>query len=574
MAALGQYLTKRSNSQYYQLRRMVPAPIRSIIGKREFYRSLKVTERRAAEQLAFPLLATWEKEIADAYASLHILNDVHDDFADMTLGQIAIQTGYVDLSAFMKNKSVSFARKQAMPELNKRYKEQREIYLQDIVAEDYSRWEAITNRVLKSSDRFATCSIAERNEFTANVAKASIDALTEAIMRMEGNSHLFQPSFTNLAQLNAQKDVAANGESLLELFEKYAVQRLAERKKRCDSISQDRLVINQFADFVGQDRSVRSLTVSDVRNWRDMEAKLPKNYMKFNEFRGLKAKEIADRNLEGYKPRSNVTIQRHFSAVAGFLGWCVEQQYIERNPCSGLAWRIPKGQNSHPPFTVAQLNQILTSPLFTGFERSKREHVAGDERADDWRIWIPLVCLFTGARIGEIAQLHVDDIEVQHDIPLIQIRFDEAANKSTKSGKSRTVPIVSRLVRCGFLDFVDRQRTVSFVSGNKQLFPEIQPSARGQMSGIPSRFWRNYLSKIGIKSGNDGYGAHSFRHTMADELRLADYLNTEIEVALGHNQRTVTSGYGRLSEGTVSRLSKMFEAARFEGVCFEHLFVR
>ena len=60
MAALSQYLTKRSNSQFYQLRRMVPTPIRSIIGKREFYRSLRVTERRIAEQLAFPILSAWE----------------------------------------------------------------------------------------------------------------------------------------------------------------------------------------------------------------------------------------------------------------------------------------------------------------------------------------------------------------------------------------------------------------------------------------------------------------------------------------------------------------------------------
>lgn len=470
----------------------------------------------------------------------------------------------------MKEKTGNYARKRAMPELNRRYKEQRENYLQDIVAEDYTRWDVIASRALKISGRFATCSIAERKEFAANVARASMDALTEAIMRMEGNAHLFQPSFA----IKSPIKTAAKGESLAELFEKYAAQRLAERKKRNDSISQDRLVINQFAAYVGQDRSVSSLTVSDIRNWRDMEAKLPKNYVKLNEFRGLTAREISERNLEAYKPRSTVTIQRHFSAVAGFLGWCVEQQYIEKNPCSGLAWRIPKGQNSHPPFTVAQLNKILTSPLFTGFERSKREHVAGQERADDWRYWIPLVCLFTGARIGEITQLHVDDIETQHDIPLIQIRFDEASNKTTKSGKSRTVPVVSRLVRCGFLDFVERQRALSEATGNKQLFPEIEPSARGQMSGIPSRFWRNYLSKIGIKAGSDGYGAHSFRHTMADELRLADYLDTEIEVALGHNQRTVTAGYGRLSQGTASRLSRMFEAAKFEGVTFDHLYVR
>lgn len=84
MAALSQYLTKRSNSQFYQLRRMVPVAIRSIIGKREFYRSLRVTERRMAEQLAFPILSAWEEQIADAYASLQSSKDFSERYVDMT----------------------------------------------------------------------------------------------------------------------------------------------------------------------------------------------------------------------------------------------------------------------------------------------------------------------------------------------------------------------------------------------------------------------------------------------------------------------------------------------------------
>ncbi|MBM3596224.1 MAG: hypothetical protein FJX31_10755 [Alphaproteobacteria bacterium] len=93
------------------------------------------------------------------------------------------------------------------------------------------------------------------------------------------------------------------------------------------------------------------------------------------------------------------------------------------------------------------------------------------------------------------------------------------------------------------------------------------------MSAIPSRWWRKYLTKIGVKGRTaDGVGGHSFRHTLADRLRSeAELLDDEIEVVLGHNQKTVTGGYGQLSQGTVTKFKQYLEGVRFEGVDFSHL---
>ena len=71
------------------------------------------------------------------------------------------------------------------------------------------------------------------------------------------------------AGLKAQAEAAAPGESIIELFERYAAQRLAEGRKREDTINQDRKVVEQFAAFVGAGRSVRSIRPAEVRDWRD-----------------------------------------------------------------------------------------------------------------------------------------------------------------------------------------------------------------------------------------------------------------------------------------------------------------
>jgi hypothetical protein len=56
---------------------------------------------------------------------------------------------------------------------------------------------------------------------------------------------------------------------------------------------------------------------------------------------------------------------------------------------------------------------------------------------------------------------------------------------------------------------------------------------------------------------------------MADLLRYeAELLDDQIEVALGHNQKTTTGGYGRLKQGTVTMLQGYFQGVRFEGVDF------
>ena len=57
------------------------------------------------------------------------------------------------------------------------------------------------------------------------------------------------------------------------------------------------------------------------------------------------------------------------------------------------------------PYEVAALGRAWQAPVETD-----------NCRADDWRYWIPLVCLFTGARLGEIAQLRTEDVRRERGI--------------------------------------------------------------------------------------------------------------------------------------------------------------
>lgn len=377
--------------------------------------------------------------------------------------------------------------------------------------------------------------------------------------------------------LARRSTIAEPGERIMELFELWAEDRRREGRKRADTIVQDRKVIARFAEFVGADRSVDSITPVEVAEFRDALKKLPPKWMSKRELRDLSMREAAEKARQLDLPKMKLTnVNKYLSTISPLYGWLVEQPRWAglANPCRGLWAKGVKGQNRRPSFSSAALNAILQSPLFIGFESDGREHLPGVQRANDWRKWIPLLCMFTGARIGEVAQARVGDIRSQNGKWFFWIRHNLAEAMSTKSKLDRVVPMHSLLRRMGFLEFHEQRRRQSNDDGDAPLFPDLAPDSRGFIGGDPSEWWRDYLTAIGLKVGADGIGAHSFRHTITDRLRTeAELLDVEIAVCLGHDQKTTTGGYGSIPQGTARMLSGWIEAVTFEGVSFDHLLI-
>jgi integrase len=70
-------------------------------------------------------------------------------------------------------------------------------------------------------------------------------------------------------------------------------------------------------------------------------------------------------------------------------------------------------------------------------------------------------------------------------------------------------------------------------------------------------WWRKYLQRFGI-DGN----AYRFRHTFADALRTAGYMDNEIGPLLGHGSGTMTEKYGALPQVMVDRRAQMVADVR------------
>ncbi len=99
---------------------------------------------------------------------------------------------------------------------------------------------------------------------------------------------------------------------------------------------------------------------------------------------------------------------------------------------------------------MEQLRTLFAKPLFTSYAPPSDWGAGGDAA-----YWIPILGLYTGARIGELCQLAAADIEKTDGVDLIHIT-DQGEGQSVKTTAGRRlVPVHPELVRLGFLEYAD-----------------------------------------------------------------------------------------------------------------------
>ncbi len=358
--------------------------------------------------------------------------------------------------------------------------------------------------------------------------------------------------------------VAQPGETLAELHEKY----LAERQDiTAEWRLTNRAIIRLFVEHIGAGRAVSSITKRDVRAWKEALLQFPSR----GTMRGEKGsfQEIIARNKQEGRPTLSArTINKYLSALRQFAQWLETHEYIDANPVSDdMSLSEGDDQDKRDPFTVEQLQKLFTSPLFTGSKSddNRELHIAGRVEVRDHRFWLPLLALWTGARLGELAQLQISDVQRLQGVDCININTIGGKRVKRKASK-RIVPIHPQLKRLGFLEFIERKRA----DGADRLFPEIEPDALGRISSDYSKTFAKYARRVGVKT-DERLTFHSFRHSFADAMRLAGYPDSTIASIIGQANVTVTASYGSLTEFGPKERAMMVEKVRYGELDLSHL---
>jgi integrase len=233
-------------------------------------------------------------------------------------------------------------------------------------------------------------------------------------------------------------------------------------------------------------------------------------------------------------------INMHLASLTKLLNYAVRLDLIKTNEASRLNVKAPGGEKARRSFDLAALIGIFRSPVYSLGHRPKG---GGGEAS----YWLPLLALFTGARLEELCQLHPDDLMrvAYHDKGreasawVIRIT-DEGEGQGLKNvGSRRRIPLHPELERLGFVSLAQQAKA----EGRKRVFHNLAPSVDGKEGGNFSKWFGRYLrDRCMVKDKRMVF--HSFRHFFKEAMREVE-IPKEINDALtGHESGDVGDKYG------------------------------
>ena len=599
--ARGSYLFRREGTYYARID--VPTDLVPTLGKETLKKSLKTKDHREAKQLVLQVVSDWHRlfeatrsKLAlppsareharwDHYVQSLEVDDAERarrpseaDIAEETLrimrrveaGEIkgidplSLLDATLDLKVLQSAGELSqAARKAKLNELKRHLARGETVLVADVVDEFLAKNQFLIGR-----------STPEWISLARHLMRAEIEALERTLERDAGDfsgqprDPLIRPPIHPLSKVPQDASASETIGAALTVFRKENPRNVS--KSRMNEACRD---IGIFIQTVGPSFDMASITKKHVREWKMLLTKYPVRATEVVELRNLTIAEAVAANDQLKRPvLSDRTVNRYLSSLSAFFSWAVANGYMNDNPCLGMS--LPKERRSKTlPFTSAQLNELFASPLFSGAESDSEWPLIskpGAIKIRDYRFWVPLIMLFSGARPGEIGQLAVSDVREEDGHWIMHITTEGETHDQGKSvktaGSMRVVPIHKELIKLGFLKY----HAERLKGQDKQLFPGAKRNERGQMMSDFSREFGKYLTRIGMKSGR-GLSLYSFRHGAADALRRAGYLDNQFGFILGHAEGSMTGRYGIMTQGDVMQRVKLVNSISYDGLTLEHL---
>lgn len=242
--------------------------------------------------------------------------------------------------------------------------------------------------------------------------------------------------------------------------------------------------------------------------------------------RGHAAKYRAALVAQGLKGRS---IRNLLSPLVALLYLAVDSGKLPSNPWVGV--KVDTSDSTKRlPWRLEQLKAL----------------VAANNTRDDPGRWLLPLLLYTGCRLGEIAQLELADlkeIDGQFSIEIHDMVTEghEARSVKTTAGL-RVVPMAPQVLAMGLREHVEAMRA----SGERFLFPKFIQAGKKRPSELAGRYFLDLRKQAGI-APDPRFSAHSCRHNVRSVLAGAGVNETIIDKLIGHESGAVQARYTHAS---------------------------
>lgn len=332
--------------------------------------------------------------------------------------------------------------------------------------------------------------------------------------------------------------------SLFEQFENEHVQSWKPATYSENKASHSALL--EIFDYLGL-IDADAMTRADMLKVRDVLQKLPKN----------RKQRFKDDTLADLMSRSDkddcldvVTINnKYLVKMAAVFKWAMRNDLITKNLTEGLELKVPqrKASDARNAFSPEQVGQLLIAAKAYSQKTSGKPY----------HYYAAALAAITGARLNEVAQIQVKDIgTTESGTVYLHINEDDSTlpGKSIKNAHSdRCVPLVDGaygFVLADFKTLVESRRSTD--GDDAMVFDGLRLMKNGYGEQVSKWFNRTLLPKV--VTDRDGLAFHSFRHTVATQLKQRGVELAYAQSIMGHSSGSIT--YDRYAkEVEVDRLA-------------------
>ncbi|MDD4732499.1 MAG: tyrosine-type recombinase/integrase [Desulfovibrio sp.] len=349
--------------------------------------------------------------------------------------------------------------------------------------------------------------------------------------RLEGDHSFEAPIFAErAANQQAQKSIvvqeveaeAKPNTPVSEFIRKYVQTKIKDGNWRVNGVETHENRLTSLLDILG-DVDIHSITREDMREVRDTLRKLPPNRQRSKEYKGKKIDELLEMNPD--KVLSVKTVNMTLEAISSLFEWGIREGELSTNPAKGLQLKDTRQAITlRDPFSLEDIQAIFSSPYFIE-----------DKYNNAGYFWIPLIALYSGMRLEEIAQLYLEDI-YQDDDGVWVFDINDNLDRTGKPDKQvkninakRLVPLHHDLIKIGLLKYYDRMSSI----GESRLFPMLNKTEKVKKYGKqPGKKIGDLVKSLGL-TGKKSF--HSFRHTFSDYFKQRGEHTDVFRQVYGHD---------------------------------------
>jgi integrase len=255
---------------------------------------------------------------------------------------------------------------------------------------------------------------------------------------------------------------------------------------------------------------------------------------------GFKDHRLATINPRTGKPISAKTVKdSDLSGLKTLFGWAVSNRKLPTNPVTGITIKLGKPQKLRGKgLSEEEAKAVLQAAL-------KVERGGESLGTFHAKRWVPWLAAYTGARVGELAQLRRQDVTKDGDHWTILLTPEVG---TIKTNEARRVVLHPHLIELGFPAFVEAAQP-------GHLF--LKPSKTGDVLG-PLQGLKNRLGEFvrGIVKDPNVAPMHGFRHRFKTVGMEAGVSTRVLDAIQGHAPRTAGDSYGDV---TVKAMAQAME---------------